>query len=136
MAEAQNESDVQAEGDNGNGIRRAGVNVMTSAQDAAEKVRQTAERAAARLPDAMAGAQVAARDTQRALDSMPNQALIVGTSFSLGLGIGLFTSGANRLLVALALAPAGAMLLTMLGREEESQTAGGSSTSRRSGGRG
>jgi hypothetical protein len=67
---------------------------------------------------------------------MPNQALIVGTSFSLGLGIGLFTSGANRLLVALALAPAGAMLLTMLGREEESQTAGGSSTSRRSGGRG
>lgn len=92
--------------------------VLSGAQGAADVVRQTAERAAARLPDAVAGAQVAARDTQKALDGMDDQALVIGTSFSLGLGVGLFLSGANRILVALAIAPAGAMALTIFGREE------------------
>jgi len=103
--------------------RKATVGVMAGAQDAAEKVRASAERAAERLPDAMAGAQVAARDTQRALDEMPNQALIIGTSFSLGLGVGLFLTGSNRLLVLLALMPAAAMAATLLGREEAQQAA-------------
>lgn len=105
-----------------------GVGVMTGAQDAVGKVRQGAERAAERLPDAVASAQVAARDTQRVLDEMPNQALIIGTSFSLGLGVGLFLTGFNRLLVLLALAPAAAMAATLVNRESET-TAG----SRRSG---
>jgi len=134
MAEGKNEADVQTIGDSRNGIRSAGTGVMAGAQDAAEKVRVTAERAAARLPEAVAGAQVAARDTQRALDSMPNQALTVGTSFSLGLGIGLFLSGANRLLVALAVAPAAAMVLTMLGRED-ANGARSASAARRGAGR-
>lgn len=101
--------------------RKAAVGVMAGAQDAAEKVRASAERAAEKLPDAMAGAQVAARDTQRALDEMPNQALIIGTSFSLGLGVGLFLTGSNRLLVLAALAPAAAMAATLLSREEAQQ---------------
>lgn len=100
-----------------------GVGVMTGAQDAVGKVRQSAERAAERLPDAVATAQVAARDTQRVLDEMPNQALIIGTSFSLGLGVGLFLTGFNRLLVLLALAPAAAMAATLVNRESET-TAG------------
>lgn len=100
----------------------------SSAQDAAGVVRDTAERAAARMPEVAANAQVAARDTQRALDSMPSQALIVGTSFSLGLAAGLFVGGANRLLVVLALAPAGAMAMTILGRNDETPT----TTARRS----
>lgn len=108
--------------------RKATVGVMAGAQDAAEKVLVSAERAAERLPDAMAGAQVAARDTQRALDEMPNQALIIGTSFSLGLGVGLFLTGSNRLLVLVALAPAAAMAATLLGREEAQQAASASKT--------
>lgn len=108
--------------------RKATVGVMAGAQDAAEKVLVSAERAAERLPDAMAGAQVAARDTQRALDEMPNQALIIGTSFSLGLGVGLFLTGSNRLLVLVALAPAAAMAATLLGREEAQQEASASKT--------
>ena len=103
---------------NGNGGSRQQVNaVISGAQDAAEVARQAAERAAARLPDAVAGAQVYARDTQRALDGMDNQTLLAGTTFSMGLGIGLFISGAHRLVVAAALVPAGAMALTLLGRD-------------------
>lgn len=107
--------------------REAAIGVMGTAQDAADKVRQTAERAAERLPDAMATAQVAARDTQRKLEEMPNQALIIGTSFSLGLGVGLFLTGFNRLLVLLALTPAAAMAATLLSREEGAPAIGSSS---------
>ncbi|CAN5165037.1 hypothetical protein BH24CHL7_BH24CHL7_07690 [soil metagenome] len=102
-------------------IEDAGVGVMGTAQDAAEKVRQSAERAAERLPEAVATAQVAARDTQKALEDMPNQALIIGTSFSLGLGVGLFLTGFNRILVLLALAPAAAMAATLVSRESDAQ---------------
>jgi hypothetical protein len=121
------EKQSRTSGNDGGGAqeraRKASVGVMAGAQDAAEKVRTSAERAAEKLPDAMAGAQVAARDTQRALDDMPNQALIIGTSFSIGLGVGLFLTGSNRLLVVLALAPAAAMAATLLSREEEQQAA-------------
>lgn len=102
-----------------NGARRGPVGVLAGAQDAADLVRSTAERAAERWPEAVAGAQTAARDTQRALEHMPNQGLVIGSSFSLGLGVGLFMTGANRLLVLLALAPAAAMAATLLAREDE-----------------
>lgn len=103
--------------------KEAAVGVMGSAQDAAGKVRLTAERAAERLPEAVAGAQVAARDTQRLLGEMPNQTLVVGTSFSLGLAVGLFLTGFNRLLVLIALAPAAAMAATLLARESDTSPA-------------
>jgi hypothetical protein len=92
--------------------------VMSGAQDAADVARQTAERAAARLPDAVATARVTAHDTQVVLDEMDDQALVAGTTFSLGLGIGLFVSGAHRLLVVAALIPAIAMALTLIGRQQ------------------
>ncbi|MEP7159413.1 MAG: hypothetical protein ABI797_08285 [Chloroflexota bacterium] len=108
---------------NSNGDSEGAASVVRSgAAAAADTVRQTAEKAAARLPDAVAGAQVAARDTQKALDGMDDKALLIGTSFSLGLGVGLFLTGANRLLVALALAPAGAMVMTIVGREKSGST--------------
>ncbi len=91
--------------------------VMSTAHDAADVARQTASQAAARLPDAVAATQVYARDTQKQLNGLDDQSLIAGTTFSLGLGIGLFLSGAHRLLVAAALVPAGAMAMTLLGRE-------------------
>jgi hypothetical protein len=101
----------------GNEGGRQPVGVMGGAQEAAEKLRVGAERAAERLPEAVSTAQVAARDTQRRLEEMPNQTLIVGTSFSLGLGVGLFLTGYNRLLVLLALAPAAAMAATLMNRD-------------------
>jgi hypothetical protein len=119
MAEGRTQSDTQTESDTQNGARGVGAAVMTATQDAADAMRTTAEKAAAKLPDAVAGAQVAATETQRVLDEMPSQALLIGTSFSLGMGVGLFAAGANRLLVALAVAPAAAMALTMFGRGQQ-----------------
>ena len=101
-----------------NGTLRGPNGVLAGAQDAAVLVRATAERAAEHWPEAVAGAQTAARDTQRALEKVPNQGLVIGTSFSLGLGVGLFMTGANRLLVLLALVPAAAMAATLMAREE------------------
>ena len=131
MAEGRMQEETQTNDETLNGSRGMGAAVMSATQDAAGVVRTTAERAAAKLPDAVAGAQVAATETQRVLDEMPSQALLIGTSFSLGLGVGLFVSGANRLLVALALAPAGAMALTMFGREQGASTTSAAATSRR-----
>lgn len=102
-----------------NGAKRGTTGVLAGAQDAADIVKTTAERAAERWPEAVAGAQTYARDTQRALERMPNQGLVIGSSFTLGLGVGLFMTGANRLLVVLALAPAAAMVATLLARDEE-----------------
>ena len=100
-----------------NGSKRTAA--LPGAQEAADMIKNTAERAAERWPEAVASAQVAARDTQQALERMPNQGLVIGTSFSIGIGVGLFMSGANRLLVLLALAPAAAMAATLVAREEE-----------------
>ena len=96
-----------------------GVGLLTNAQDAATLVKNTAEKAAERWPEVATSAQTAARDTQKVLERMPNQGLLAGTSFSLGLGVGLFMTGANRLLVVVAMAPAIAMAATLLARDEE-----------------
>lgn len=96
--------------------------VMSTANDAVDAARQTAAQAAAKLPDAVAATQVYARDTQRQLNGLDDQTLLAGTTFSLGLGIGLFLSGAHRLLVTAALVPAGAMAMTLLGRDRKGAT--------------
>jgi hypothetical protein len=93
--------------------------VMSTAQDAADRVRTVASGVAEQLPGAMATAQSAATDTARTLDQMPNQALMLGAAFSLGLGAGLFITGSNRLLVLLSLAPAAAMAATLAGRDPD-----------------
>jgi len=112
-------------------VRQSAYAMMNGAQ---ERIRAGVEKAAEVMPDAMAGAQVAARDTQRRLDEMSEQSLLAGASFSLGLAIGLFVSGANRLLVALTLMPAAAMLTTLMGREKEAADAeAGRSTRARKG---
>lgn len=105
------------------------VGVMSQAQDAAQAtvgaVRNVAGTAADRLPAAMTTAQDVAGQTSRTLDELPDQALVIGTSFSLGLGIGLFMSGMNRLFVLIALAPAAAMAVTLVNRESSAPTTGG-----------
>jgi hypothetical protein len=109
--------------ENVNGSRGAGAAVMSAGQDAAEMARTTAQRAAEKLPDAVAGAQTAVTQTQAKLNDMDNDALLIGTSFSLGLGVGLFLSGANRFLILASLVPAGAMVLTFLGRDQQTASA-------------
>jgi hypothetical protein len=93
--------------------------VMSTAQDAADRVRTVASGVAEQLPGAVATAQTAATDTARTLEQMPNQTLMLGAAFSLGLGAGLFITGANRLLVLLSLAPAAAMATTLAGRDTD-----------------
>lgn len=110
---------------NGNSTDDSGsgplVGVMSTAQGAAQAtadaVRSAAETAAERLPSAMSTAQEVASGTATTLDELPDQALIIGTSFSLGLGIGLFLTGTHRLFVLIALAPAAAMAATLLNRD-------------------
>jgi len=104
--------------------------MMAGAQ---ERIRAGVGKAADAMPDAMASAHSAARDAQSRLDQMTDDNLLAGASFSLGLAIGLFVSGASRLLVALTLVPAAAMLTTLMNREREAATNGeGTSTRRRS----
>lgn len=102
--------------------------VMSQAQDAAqatvEVVRNAAGTAADRLPAAMTTAQEVAGQTSRTLDELPDQALLIGTSFSLGLGVGLLMSGMNRLFVLLALAPAAAMAATLVNRDSSAPAQG------------
>jgi hypothetical protein len=93
-----------------------GTAVMNASQDAAEMARTTAQKAADKMPDAVASVQDAATETQRRLDEMPNDALVIGTSFSLGMAAALFLSGANRFVVAIAALPAIAMALTVVNR--------------------
>jgi hypothetical protein len=123
MAESRSTGSKTSTSSSDNGKGRGAVGVLANAQDAAEIVRTTAASAAEKWPDAVAGAQTAARDTQRALEKLPNQGLVVGTSFSLGLGVGLFMTGANRLLVLVAMAPAVAMAATLMARDEDTASA-------------
>ncbi|HVM31171.1 MAG TPA: hypothetical protein VM305_10455 [Candidatus Limnocylindrales bacterium] len=94
--------------------------------DAQERLKASANQVAERLPEALAGAQEAAHDAQVALDGMSDEALIAGTGFSLGLAVGLFFGGVNRLLILLAAIPGAAMAATLSGRRQ-----GGASAARR-----
>ena len=103
--------------------------MMAGAQ---ERIRTSVGKAADAMPEAMASAQSAARDTQRRLDQMSDDNLLAGASFSLGLAIGLFVSGSSRLLVALTLVPAAAMLSTLMTREREAAASVEAGSRRRS----
>jgi hypothetical protein len=113
---------VAEDQENADGTRNVGTAVMSATSDAADMARVTAQRAAERLPDAVAGAQTAVTQTQARLNELDNDALLIGTSFSLGLGVGLFLSGANRFLIVASLAPAAAMALTKFGRQQAEMT--------------
>jgi hypothetical protein len=114
MEENLSQTDAAAGGGEGEGGMQG---VMAAAQDATVRARTAAAGVAERLPDAMATAQGALGDTAQTLQGMPEQTLMLGASFSLGLGLGMFMSGTNRLLVTLALMPAAAMAATLFQRE-------------------
>lgn len=113
----QDEYELPAEGFQESEARGKMSAVAGTAQGAATRVRSAAGTVADRLPAAMDTAQGAVNQTASRLDELPNQALVVGTSFSIGLGVGMFLTGTNRLLVLLAMVPAAAMAATLVGRE-------------------
>lgn len=102
------------------GESESGGGMSAGAQEAARKAREAAGTAAEKLPSAVASAQSAMNETARTLEEMPDQTLMLGTTFSLGLGVGMFLTGTNRLLVLLAMIPAAAMAATLFGRGNRS----------------
>ena len=116
------DGDVTQQGSRGGGP-------VEAAQQAAERVVSVAGSAAERLPEAVGNAQRAADDTARALEQMPDRTLVLGTTFSLGVGTGLFLSGTNRVMVLLALMPAVAMAATLVARGERPMLTAGNGRS-------
>ena len=92
------------------------------AADLPANARHMAEVAAGevanRLPAAAATTRDAIGEANRQIEAAPTDVLIVGTSLSIGVALGLLLGGANRLLVALALIPAAAMGATLLERRK------------------
>lgn len=101
--------------------------VMTTAADAADRVKAVAGNVAEAMPGAVAQAQSAATQTQQTLETLPDQTLMLGAAFSLGMGVGFFLSGASRVLVLLSIAPAAAMAMTLAGRNNDTAGAAGGS---------
>lgn len=101
-----------------------------TAKAVAGNVSNVANEAVARLHEATQATRQAVEDANRAIQGGSDEALMAGTTLSVGLALGLLLGGANRLLVILALIPAAAMGFTLLDR---SQTGRGSATTKRAG---
>jgi hypothetical protein len=100
-----------------------GSSALDGAQDVAQRVLAGAEHVAGQVPDVIAGAGSYAQEAQETLEAMPNQALIVGSSFSVGLAIGLLIGGSPRTFIVLALIPGAAMAMTLLTRQDATRPA-------------
>jgi hypothetical protein len=93
---------------------RNGVDDATSkAHDAAEaapevieRLRETVEVVADRIPDALETARKGALATAGSLRAMPQPTLQMMAALSLGMGLGLYVAGAPRLLTVVAFSPA------------------------------
>jgi hypothetical protein len=79
-------------------------------------VADRAVAAAQRLPEAASATSVQLEKANAMIRNESDEVLVVGTSLSLGMAIGLLLGGANRILVILALVPATAMGLTLFDR--------------------
>jgi hypothetical protein len=71
-----------------------------------ESAKTGAERAAAGLPDAAERARLGVADTTTRLQTLPDDTLRLLAAASVGLATGFFLSGAPRLVIVAALAPA------------------------------
>ena len=93
-----------------------------TARAVAGNVASAAEQAVSKLPDATQSTRSAVEEANRAIQSGSDEALMAGTTLSVGLALGLLLGGANRLLVILALIPAAAMGFTLLDRSQSGRT--------------
>jgi hypothetical protein len=93
-----------------------------TARAVAGNVANVAEQAVSKLPEATQSTRSAVEEANRAIQSGSDEALMAGTTLSVGLALGLLLGGANRLLVILALIPAAAMGFTLLDRSQSGRT--------------
>ena len=93
-----------------------------TARAVAGNVANAAEQAVSKLPEATQTTRSAVEEANRAIQSGSDEALMAGTTLSVGLALGLLLGGANRLLVILALIPAAAMGFTLLDRSQSGRT--------------
>jgi high-affinity nickel permease len=98
------------------GATGTGAAARQRAEDVATGIAGAAETVGARLPEAAASTRAAVDEAARRINAGSDEMLTVGSSFSLGMAIGLLVGGANRILVMLALIPAAAMSMTLLDR--------------------
>lgn len=94
-----------------------GSSMSDTAREVASSVADAGRQLKDRAPEMMASSRTAIDDASRRLQGEPDEALWVGGTFSVGLGVGLFIAGAPRLLVLLAIAPALAVAATLVGRQ-------------------
>jgi hypothetical protein len=116
MASTTREIDSTASGSDANG-----ADLATTARDVVADVADRAASAAARLPDAATATGVQLGRANELIRGESDDVLVVGTSLSLGLALGLLLGGANRILVLLALVPATAMGFTLFDRHSGSR---------------
>ena len=93
----------------------------TRLEDVSDTVRSVASDVATRLPDAAAATRDALAEADRQMRSGSDEMLAMGATLSFGLAVGLLLGGANRVLIAIALAPVAAMALTLFGRRAEAR---------------
>ena len=94
------------------------VNELTaSARDLAGQVEDGSTRLAARVPAAVDAVKATAKDAAQTVETMPEPTRLMLASLSLGLGAGLFLTGAPRLLTLLAFGPAIAVVGTWMARD-------------------
>jgi hypothetical protein len=94
--------------------------------DAADAVRSVADGVAARIPDAASTARDAIVEGDRQLRDSSDEMLTIGATLSFGLATGLLLAGANRVLVAVAMIPVGAIGFRLLSRAPRARRLQGS----------
>ena len=116
----KSEYDTKSNGGSATTRPDAGRSTADSVADAAGTVREAAmnarDIAATKLPEVTATTRSAIEDANRQMQSSSDEMLAMGGALSFGLAIGMLVGGAPRLLIAGALVPAVAMILTLLNR--------------------
>ena len=126
MSTASNDLSATTKGNNPAASADGGP--AQTAKAVAGNVGNVANEAVARLPEATQATRQAVEDANRAIQAGSDEALMAGTTLSVGLALGLLLGGGIRLLVILALIPAAAMGFTLLDRSQSGR--GGSSVKR------
>lgn len=96
----------------------ADQSVAQTARQVADTVAGAAGEVTARLPEVATSTRDAFTEANRMVRSGSDGTLKIGGAFSIGLALGLLLGGANRLLVVLALIPAGLIGTTLVERAE------------------
>ena len=92
--------------------------VAQTARQVADTVAGAAGEVSARLPEVATTTRDAFTEANRMVRAGSDGTLKIGGGFSIGLALGLLLGGANRILVVLALIPAGLIGATLVERAE------------------